>query len=179
MSSINQTPIHGRPKGASRQLFFSASQTSYNLPPWWRLAKVTVQDVGYSSSTNSGSTSSGGPGGDAGFSIVDLVPGMPIQIIVGSGGIGGGAGTNLPAAAGTTSSITMAGRTLISSATATVKIKGGAAASTIGSLGAGSFLATPATGSGNLYGGGAGAAASGAAANVGGNGCVIFEYLEA
>lgn len=168
-----------RPKGAPLILLFTTSQASYNLPPWWRRAKITVQDGGYSSSTSTGSTSSGGNGGDAGFSLVDLPPGVPLQINAGTGGVGGGAGTNLPPAAGGLSSVSVIGRMLISAATAAVKIKGGAPAASVGSLGAPSFLSTPAGGAGNTYGGGAGGASVSAAANQGGQGCVIFEYMEA
>lgn len=179
MDARNRTPRPERPPGAALILLFSATQTSYNLPAWWRRAKITVQDGGYSSSTNTGSSSSGGNGGDAGFSLVDLPPGTPLQITVGTGATGGGAGTNLAPVAGGLSSVSIPGRTLISSAIATVKVKGGTPTSTVASLGAGSLLSTPAAGTGNIYGGGGGGAGVGAAANPGGNGCVIFEYIEA
>lgn len=171
-----------RPKGAPTAILFTSSQLAFNLPAYWRRAKVTVQDGGYSSDTNTTGTPNPGRGGDGGISWVDITPGTPVSVIVGNGAVGGGPGSNTSSSAGGLSSVSQSSRVLVSSATATLKIAGGSAGVNIGSAsiqGGAAFLATPSVGNGNLYGGGGGAPAIGSAARAGGGGCVLFELLEA
>jgi hypothetical protein len=175
MSSAQGTPRPGRAPNSAAAIFLQQS-TTINFPVWWKRAKVTLQDGGYSSSTSVGSSSVAGPGGDAGISWIDIVPGIPYIVNVGSGGIGPAGPTNLPQVAGGLSSIQAKNQPALTTANSLIKIPGGKAATNSQQTGCGSLLSQPGTVAQN-YGGGAAPSSANANGNNGAPGCVLIEYV--
>jgi hypothetical protein len=150
---------------------------SWTAPAWCSRAQVAVQDGGTGSQFSTGGSStayfSGSPGGNAGISIVAIVPGASYTATPGAG-----SAASLSPSAGGTSSFSGPGITTLTSANASLKVPGasGTPAGTNSAGSGGGTLYAPTGSVGYGAGGQGGNNASSAGAVAGQNGCIVIYY---